>query len=48
MQNKIEFEKVVLWIIILVRLGVLTAIVWFGINEYKSWKKKNIDINNNP
>ena len=43
MKNIVDFEKVVLWVVILVRVGILTAIVWFGINEYKRWKKKNKD-----
>ncbi len=40
MKNIVDFEKVVLWVVILVRVGILTAIVWFGINEYKRWKNK--------
>ena len=43
MKNVVDFEKVVLWVVILVRVGILTAIVWYGINEYKKWKKKNKD-----
>ena len=40
MNGHIEFEKIVLWIVIIVRVSVLVAIVWFGVNEYKRWKKK--------
>ena len=40
MKNVVDFEKVVLWVVILVRVGILAAIVWFGINEYKKWKNK--------
>ncbi len=46
MKNVVDFEKVVLWVVILVRVGILGAIVWFGINEYKRWKKKQPDDNN--
>ncbi|MCK5852969.1 hypothetical protein KAH27_08085 [bacterium] len=53
MKNVVDFEKVVLWVVILVRVGILTAIVWFGINEYKKWKHKQPedevkDNDNNP
>jgi len=41
MKNQIDFDKVVLWVMLIVRTGILVAIVWFGINEYKRWKKKN-------
>jgi len=47
MNGHIEFEKIVLWIVIIVRVGVLAAITWFGINEYKKWKKKNSDNDDN-
>jgi len=47
MKNVVDFEKVVLWVVILVRVGILGAIAWFGINEYKRWKKKNSDTDDN-
>jgi len=43
MKNAVDIDKVVLWFLILVRVGILSAIVWFGINEYKKWKKKHTD-----
>ncbi len=50
MKNIVDFEKVVLWVVILVRVGILVAIVWFGVREYKLWKKKQPkdDNENNP
>ena len=43
MKNAIDIDKIVLWFIIIIRAGFLAAVVWFGVNEYKKWKKKNKD-----
>ncbi len=43
MKNVVDFEKVVLWLVLLVRVGILVAIAWYGISEFRRWKRKNPD-----
>ena len=40
MKNVVDFEKVVLWLVLLVRVGILAAIVWYGVSEFRRWKRK--------
>lgn len=35
--------EIVVWLMLLLRVGILVAIVWYGISEYRNWKKKNKD-----
>jgi len=34
-------EMVILWLLVIVRTGVLVAIVWYGIIEFRKWRRKN-------
>ena len=33
--------EIVVWLMLLLRVGILVAIVWYGISEFRKWKKKN-------
>ena len=28
------------WVVLIVRVGILVAIVWYGVSEFKRWKRK--------
>ena len=33
--------EIAVWLMLVVRVGILVAIVWYGISEFRKWKKKN-------
>jgi len=35
--------EIIVWLMLLLRVGILVAIVWYGISEFRKWKKKNED-----
>jgi hypothetical protein len=39
MNPRSEGVEIVIWLVLLVRVGVLVAIIWYGISEYRRWKK---------
>jgi hypothetical protein len=39
MEPRKEGIEIVVWLVLLVRVGVLVAIIWYGISEFRRWKK---------
>jgi len=35
-----DFE-IVVWLMLIVRLGILAAVIWYGISEYRKYNLEN-------
>ena len=33
-------ERLLMWLMLVVKVGTLTAVFWYGIVEYRRWAKK--------
>lgn len=40
MNGEKEGIEIAVWLLLVVRIGVLVGIIWFGLSEYRAWKKK--------
>lgn len=41
MKDPKPVEEIIFWLLVIVRTGVLVAIIWYGISEFRRWKNKN-------